>query len=582
QRHINVVVLYSATAYCLLPRPHLRRPPPPFTFAPLVVACKPPVPSANLCSLRPCAFCFVPSHCSIEFPPSSITFFLTQPLSSSSSSTLSLAPLLGHTTPKMSYHISQKLWSQLHHFASFPQTGISLRQMVQFGRNPNPGTILQAGSFLAEELPIRLAHRVKELDELPHDLSKMPSIVKVKNWYAQSFDELINFPRPQLPESVQKVLQNAAQNAEPLPESKPNPSLLESASLDEGPSSMSHSLVRRNNGNGGSKSRTLLEQRYYANLPDHEWPTEIIQYNEDFTKAIEKIKKRHDGVVTTIAQGVLEYKRSRKANTIQADVQSFLDRFYLSRIGIRILIGQHIALSRTSQTPSHLLGSGAAAAAAAAAASSSSTLTRPAGSDSAGPEASPEAEQYVGIICTNTNVGAMAHEAIENARFVCEEHYGLFKGPPVQLVCPPDLTFMYVPSHLNHMLFELLKNSLRAVVERYGVEQEDNFPPIKVIVVEGKEDITIKISDEGGGIPRSEMPLVWTYMYTTAQSEDLDPEFSASDFKAPMAGFGYGLPLARLYARYFGGDLKLISMEGYGTDVYLHLNRLSSSSEPLP
>ena len=52
------------------------------------------------------------------------------------------------------------------------------------------------------------------------------------------------------------------------------------------------------------------------------------------------------------------------------------------------------------------------------------------------------------------------------------------------------------------MLFELLKNSLRAVVERYGVENEDNYPPIRVIVVEGQEDITIKISDEGGGIPR--------------------------------------------------------------------------------
>lgn len=148
---------------------------------------------------------------------------------------------------------------------------------------------------------------------------------------------------------------------------------------------------------------------------------------------------------------------------------------------------------------------------------------------------------------------------------------------------------------MQHMLFELLKNSLRAVVERYGVENEDNYPPIKVIVVEGQEDITIKISDEGGGIPRSEMPLVWTYLYTTAQSEDLDPDFQASDFKAPMAGFGYGLPLARLvcfpsgvkarwrallmfvstslqYARYFGGDLRLISMESYGTDVYLHLN----------
>lgn len=39
-------------------------------------------------------------------------------------------------------------------------------------------------------------------------------------------------------------------------------------------------------------------------------------------------------------------------------------------------------------------------------------------------------------------------------------------------------------------------------------------------------------------------------MYTTAQSEDLDPDFQASDFKAPMAGFGYGLPLARLVSHF--------------------------------
>lgn len=36
------------------------------------------------------------------------------------------------------------------------------------------------------------------------------------------------------------------------------------------------------------------------------------------------------------------------------------------------------------------------------------------------------------------------------------------------------------------------------------------------------------------------------------------------------------------YARYFGGDLRLISMDGFGTDVYIHLNRLSSNREPLP
>ncbi|CAO1637472.1 unnamed protein product [Parajaminaea phylloscopi] len=518
------------------------------------------------------------------------------------------------TAPRWVYKISPQLWSQLHHFASFPQTGISLRQMVQFGRNPNPGTILQAGTFLAEELPIRLAHRVKELDELPNGLNRMPSIVRVKDWYAQSFEELVSFPKPRLPKSIAAKFPSnpsstpSIQPAEDagagdamgagavgkgengngrtiIERSTTNPAFDERAKFEDGDESddmtgilQSIGSSANGNGNGSSKKRVPLANRYYANLSGIEWPPEVIDYNEQFTRTLEKIKKRHDAVVTTVAQGVLEYKRAREGENIQADVQRFLDRFYLSRIGIRILIGQHIALARTSpSTPTTLDGDPLDVSTTTMTSSSSS------GSRGGGPSHdAPEAEQYVGIICTNTNVGAMAHEAIENARFVCEEHYGLFKGPPVQLVCPRNLTFMYVPSHLNHMLFELLKNSLRAVVERYGVENEDSFPPIKVVVVEGKEDITIKISDEGGGIPRSETGLVWTYMYTTAQSEDLDPDFNANDFKAPMAGFGYGLPLARLYARYFGGDLKLISMEGYGTDVYLHLNRLSSSSEPLP
>lgn len=46
--------------------------------------------------------------------------------------------------------------------------------------------------------------------------------------------------------------------------------------------------------------------------------------------------------------------------------------------------------------------------------------------------------------------------------------------------------------------------------------------------------------------------------------------------------FGVGLTLSRLYAQYFGGDLKILSLDGFGTDVYLHLNRLGTACEDLP
>jgi hypothetical protein len=55
---------------------------------------------------------------------------------------------------------------------------------------------------------------------------------------------------------------------------------------------------------------------------------------------LEAIKRRHDPTVTTVAQGVLEWKRSQNAKNIGLDIQAWLDRFYMSRIGIRFLIGQ--------------------------------------------------------------------------------------------------------------------------------------------------------------------------------------------------------------------------------------------------
>jgi hypothetical protein len=53
---------------------------------------------------------------------------------------------------------------------------------------------------------------------------------------------------------------------------------------------------------------------------------------------------------------------------------------------------------------------------------------------------------------------------------------------------------------------------MRATVEYHGIDAD--YPPIKVVIADGSdnEDVIIKVSDEGGGIPRSNMKRIWSYV----------------------------------------------------------------------
>ena len=49
----------------------------------------------------------------------------------------------------------------------------------------------------------------------------------------------------------------------------------------------------------------------------------------------------------------------------------------------------------------------------------------------------------------------------------------------------------YVPSHFYHIMFELMKNAMRAVVEHH---EDTDLPPLDVLLVMGNEDVSIKVN----------------------------------------------------------------------------------------
>ena len=101
--------------------------------------------------------------------------------------------------------------------------------------------------------------------------------------------------------------------------------------------------------------------------------------------------------------------------------------------------------------------------------------------------------------------------------------------------------------------------------------------------------VTIRIRDRGGGISPEDYERIWEYSFTTFSEDKVSATLSgstnsslggsdalsvisgASAGGSSIAGLGYGLPLGRAYAEYFGGGIAVQSLWGWGTDVYLSL-----------
>jgi len=270
-----------------------------------------------------------------------------------------------------------------------------------------------------------------------------------------------------------------------------------------------------------------------------------------FNVMITDITSRHKDVVPRMAEAVQGMKNSgglvvNGKDQMNKAIQYILDRLYMARISIRMLIAQHQSLYCPFE----------------------STKTKHA----------PRPIQ--GIIDPSCDPADVLMEAYEEAAMLCDQIY--MDHPKINIkstntVDKDTVSFVYVPGHLHHMFFEVLKNSMRATMEFHA--EAETVPDIEVHIVKSSQDITIKISDYGGGISRSVAENAFLYAYTSASAVTGDQANSVT----PMHGLGYGLPLSKLYSKYFGGDIKIASCDGHGTDAYIYLKALETDArETLP
>jgi len=90
----------------------------------------------------------------------------------------------------------QDFESKLKFYAKRQPVPVTLREMFEFARSPNPQKQIMYAQFLHNELPVRVAKRVWDLRRLPHGLSEMASMQTVRECYERSFARLASCPLP--------------------------------------------------------------------------------------------------------------------------------------------------------------------------------------------------------------------------------------------------------------------------------------------------------------------------------------------------------------------------------------------------
>ncbi|KAF1813872.1 pyruvate dehydrogenase kinase [Eremomyces bilateralis CBS 781.70] len=315
-----------------------------------------------------------------------------------------------------------------------------------------------------------------------------------------------------------------------------------------------------------------------------------VEENDRFCDVIKGTLGEHLSVIPHLAMGVLEIQGLMKPE----ETDKFMLTLLRSRISRRVIAEQHLALSETFHSPWHF------------------------------PDAKDDdhSADFVGEVFLRCNAKEVVEQCATTTRSLMQQSYGSEVAiPEVKIEGHTDATFPYILSHLQYIVGELLRNSFQAVTEQRK-HKESPPPPIEVLICDTAQHVIIRISDQGGGVPREILPYLWSFSKgprrrmrlenlnkvpklaatlqelrvdgTDAEQEPTPKPFdrdaatgkhpsslSTLTARSPDLRLGIGLPMSRIYAEYWAGSLELHSLEGYGVDAFLQIPKLGNKNERL-
>lgn len=235
--------------------------------------------------------------------------------------------------PKVDYlslpHSSPEVQHLIEHQARKPQTSASLQTLMKTGRGEflhklskhnqgggfasvtsrpedeseaTPLVLVQVASFLRRELPIRLAHRIHDLSRVAY-LQDMKSVQQVKELYTTSFLEILSVDKhPPTREGSEEWEEQFAKILENIYER--------------------HSSVLVQMARGAFELRAAIRKGALLGVDDD---------------GCDEGQKTSNETELQVGRDAVEFE-------LMESTHAFLDRFYISRIGIRVLIGQYLSL----------------------------------------------------------------------------------------------------------------------------------------------------------------------------------------------------------------------------------------------